>query len=227
MNEGRVDRKYVLSSQEVERVLAEVQSLWSPDSMAKGHTQRYQTDYFDTDDLCLFHAARRQLPQRSKVRVRYYLDTDSAFIEVKSRNRRGETIKTRQTWTGRFEDAHEFLVGALGGSTGLVGGLIPTARTSYERTAATIVAGGRMTLDRNLLVGHRAFTHRFGDRTDELVVLETKSPTQSPTPVDRHLWDQRIRPVSLSKYALAVASFRPDLPLNRWSASAKRLRTNP
>lgn len=226
MTSIRVDRKYLLSRRTSEEVLAATQSHWMPDAVAHDLTQRYETDYFDTDDLHLFHAARRQRPQRSKIRVRHYINTGTAFIEVKSRNSRGETAKVRQAWTGEINDAHDFLLGALHGSAELVERLVPTSRTTYERTAASMVDGGRMTLDRKLLVGNHSFTHRLGDGSDDLIVLETKSAGQGPTAIDRHMWDQHIRPVALSKYALAVASFCPELPFGRWTSATSKLRPN-
>lgn len=200
------------------------QDLWAPVAVAGLETQRYETEYFDTADLDLFHAARLQRPLRSKVRVRHYLDTGDTFCEVKSRNPRGETIKLRQPWTGSFSEARPFLEASLGPLNPLIDQLVPTARTAYERLAMTLVAGGRMTVDRHLRVGaHSALTHHLFEEGSELVILETKSPDQSPTQIDRILWDSHHRPVSLSKYALAIVSFRPDLPLNRWARAAANL----
>ena len=66
-------------------------------------------------------------------------------------------------------------------------------------------------------------THQLFDEGAALVIVETKAPDARPTSIDRWFWEQRHRPHSLSKYALAVASFRPDLPLNRWTRVAAQL----
>jgi VTC domain len=57
----------------------------------------------------------------------------------------------------------------------------------------------------------------------EYVIVETKSVDLSPTPLDRILWDLGWRPRSLSKYALAIGSFHPEIPLNRWAQVAADL----
>ncbi len=228
MTSTRVDRKYLLPEDELENVLSTNSNLWTTESVAGLTTQRYETMYFDTPELTFFHAARGQRPQRCKVRVRYYLDTDDRFIEVKRRNTRDETVKVRQPWAGSIAQAGHFLHESLGSSATvmdlLVDHLVPTAQTAYERVALLLSSGGRMTIDRQLMVGrHDALTHRLFDDGSNLVIVETKSTGQSPTAMDRALWGQNFRPLSLSKYALAIASFRPDLPLNRWTQVASRL----
>ena len=225
MSATRVDRKYLLPDETLLQVLEANRDLWIPDTVSGLDVQRYETEYFDTPDLQLFHAGRLQRPVRSKVRIRHYLDTGDHFIEVKTRNARGETTKVRQPWTGSFTEFRPFLEASLGAAGVLIDQLVPMARTAYERSAAVLVSGGRMTVDRELRVGrHDALTHHLHDDRFTYVILETKSPDQSPTAIDRFLWDSHIRPVSLSKYAMAIASFRPELPMNRWTRAATHLR---
>jgi hypothetical protein len=240
----RTDRKYLLTEEILKQVLSANQDRWVLENMAGIEKQHYETLYYDTPELSFFHAARRQRPVRSKVRVRSYIDTGDSFIEVKSHNARGETRKVRQAWNGSFADARSFLeaslpsksghvdVGHLDGGLvvsgpvvrGLVDRLVPTARTAYERVAFVLDDGGRMTVDRGLVVGNvDTMTHCLVADGSELVTVETKSPSLSPTAIDRFLWDVHLRPQSLSKYALAIASFRPDLACNRWSRSAQHL----
>lgn len=224
MTSKRVDRKYLLPEVVVQEALSENAELWTPEVVDGFEKQHYETDYFDTPSLDLFHAARGQRASRSKVRVRHYLDTDSHFVEVKSRNPRGEIVKTRQAWTGSLDGARAFLDDALGKESSLIPQLKLTARTGYQRAALVLHSGGRVTVDRKLRLGDQgSLTHLLFYEGSELVIVETKSPDQSPTEVDRYLWDRHYRPLSLSKYALAIASFRPDLPLNRWARVAEYL----
>lgn len=224
MTTTRVDRKYVVSEAVLEELLSANRAWWSADTTTGLNVQHYETEYFDTPDLHLFHAARGQRPLRNKVRVRHYLDTATRFVEVKSRNVRGETVKVREPWTGLLDDARLLLDASLGRDGALIDSLVPTARTAYERTALIVGGGGRMTIDRGLQVGSAAgFSHRLFAEGAELLIVETKAADRSPTAIDRWLWDRHIRPTSLSKYALAVASFRPDLPVNRWTREARRL----
>jgi hypothetical protein len=232
----RVDRKYLLPESVLDQLLSESRELWVPESMAgfvgaDGHAQqRYETLYFDTPDLVLFHAARLQRPSRAKVRVRTYLDTGDSFVEVKQRSPRGETTKAREPWTGSLDDAKPFIEASLYGetATAAVAGLVPIARTAYQRVAYLLNDGARMTVDRGLAVGsHVGPSHYLpaeGNEGTKLVIVETKSAGLSPTLIDRCLWNVHVRPQSLSKYALAIASFNPELPMGRWRRTVTQLR---
>jgi hypothetical protein len=236
----RVDRKYLLPERVLEQILSENRELWIPESEAgpsggvganSSEPQRYETLYFDTPDLGLFHAARLQRPSRAKVRVRTYLDTGESFVEVKQRSPRGETTKAREPWTGSLGDAKPFIEASLHRdtqTTETVARLVPIARTAYQRVAYRLNDGARMTVDRGLAVGsHLGPSHYLraeGDEGTRLVIVETKSAGLSPTVIDRCLWNVHVRPQSLSKYALAIASFHPELPMGRWRRTVTQLR---
>ena len=67
---------------------------------------------------------------------------------------------------------------------------------------------GRATIDRDLswVSGHG--TAEVGD----VLVVETKSGTARPGPLDRRLWGLGHRPVRISKYGTGLALLTPDLP---------------
>lgn len=224
MNSPRTDRKYVVPAAVIERILGESADIVSIETHGGLSHQRYVTDYFDTRDLELFHAARGKRPERCKVRVRHYLDTGESFLEVKRRSQRGQITKARLPWTGVLGAAREFLVGELGPYTPVIDRLTCTAQTSYERDAYAVSGEGRITVDTNLRFGRDGeFTHRlFADGSD-VVIVETKADRQFCTRIDHALWDLHVRPQPLSKYALAIASVRPDLSLNRWANVAALL----
>jgi hypothetical protein len=220
----RVDRKYLVSAEVVQQLLFSTETQLTAEMINGQLTQRYQTEYWDTPELQLFHDGRGRRGQRRKIRVRRYGDAGAQFVEVKSRNARGMTVKAREAWTGQIFDAIPFLRTALGEQENLVEHVAPTAQTSYERNAYSLPFGGRLTVDRHLLVGTpAATTHSLFDSHSELYIVETKSPTHAPTAIDLQLWNLNLRPIALSKYALAILSFRLDLPANRWSSAARHL----
>jgi hypothetical protein len=96
--------------------------------------------------------------------------------------------------------------------------LAPVVRTRYRRS--TLVVGDqRVTIDVDLrcddLEGRSC---SIGDR----IVIETKSPA-GPGPVDRALWRIGRRPLTVSKFAVAMETFHPDLPANKWHRALDRL----
>jgi hypothetical protein len=231
---SRVDRKYLLPESVVEALLVVDPNSRELDRVNGFSSQRYETLYFDTPELQFFHAARGKHPLRSKVRLRHYLETGNRFLEVKQRNARGETTKVRTPWSGSLRADAQFLLNSLGAFAPMVEALQPVALTAYERVAYQLGDFGRMTIDRSLRFGPNAAVSHYllgrlglpsgGAQSAELAILETKSVDRSPTPIDRILWDLGYRPRSLSKYALAIASFHPEIPLNRWAGAAAHLR---
>jgi hypothetical protein len=230
---SRVDRKYLLPESVVEALLVVDPNSWELDGVNGFSSQRYETLYFDTPELQFFHAARGKHPLRSKVRLRHYLETGNRFLEVKQRNARGETTKVRTPWSGSLRANAQFLLNSLGAFVPIAEALQPVALTTYERVAYQLGDFGRMTIDRSLRFGPNTGVSHYllgplglpsgAAQSAELAILETKSVDRSPTPIDRILWDLGYRPRSLSKYALAIASFHLEIPLNRWAGAAANL----
>lgn len=229
----RVDRKYVVSSAQLQSVLELLPS--RSDLLAlltvDGHReQRYVTSYFDSPDLRLFNEARARRPDRFKVRVRFYENTGGQVLEVKQRGRDGVTSKFRRPWPGQINgEIHEFLADHIGGRSfahlgadvdGFINKLAPTASTEYTRVALRLDETARVTIDRDLLFGGAQLaTHTLPDA----LIVETKSDGPR-TEFDRLLWLHGTRPTTISKYALAVAASDPTRPTNRWNRHTRNLR---
>ncbi len=56
---------------------------------------RYESVYFDTPDLLSFRMAAQPRRRRFKLRTRTYLDSRTAFLELKTRGARSATVKDR------------------------------------------------------------------------------------------------------------------------------------
>lgn len=219
----RVDRKYVLSPTQLEalldRVAAGVRVLEIDGQRRFG----YRSVYFDTPAFDSYLGAARRRPGRFKVRTRQYLDAaspeGSCWVEVKLRNRRGQTEKHRHAHdpacTGDLTPHALAFVASFAPLRDLAHELDPVVTTTYRRS--TLVLGAaRTTIDVDV-----ECTAGDGSRRDrvvtlgEHVIVETKSE-HSPSPVDRALWDLSIRPATISKFAVGAAVLFPELPSNKW-----------
>jgi hypothetical protein len=225
----RVDRKYVVAPEQLDRLIdrvAEQARILEID----GHRQfDYRSVYFDTPTFDSYLGAARQRPDRFKVRSRHYLDaTDTAtacWVEVKLRNRRGQTDKHRHPYdvaeaATLSPDALAF-VASFSRLEELAHELQPAATTRYRR-ATMVAAGARATVD-------LGFECTSGDGTSrdcvvtvgDHAIVETKSHDQ-PSAVDRALWELGVRPTTISKFAVGIATFHPDLPSNKWRRTIAR-----
>ncbi len=90
----RRDRKYLVPRSALDELVAAL-----PPSRAlsiDGVTSfRYESVYFDTDELTSYAAAAKRRPRRFKVRTRTYLRSEQSMLEVKVRDPRGQTVKHR------------------------------------------------------------------------------------------------------------------------------------
>jgi len=219
----RVDRKYVLTPDEVAALLATLSAHGPRVLEIDGDRSfTYASTYYDTADLLTFRLAARRRRRRFKVRTRTYVDTGNAtFLEVKTRAARGVTVKERRPWepaTPLAGDGLDFVDDRLAAArldAPPSAHLAPVLRSAYRRTTV-LLPDARMTLDTGL-------RWRLADDTagrgtadvGDLVVVETKAGT-APSSADRALWRAGHRPDRISKYATGLATLRPDLPDHPW-----------
>lgn len=214
----RVDRKYVLTTAAVARILEDLPSAARVLEIDGSRRFRYHSTYFDTPDLAAYMGTAHRRRRRYKVRTRAYVDSGSQFLEVKTR-RGDSTVKRREPWDGPADlltdDGLDFVDEALAeDAIRLDGHLQPVLDVDYLRTTLLMPGGGaRATVDTDLTWHDRETG--LSRRASGLVIVETKS-SSSPSAADRVLWHHRHRPVAVSKYATGLASLRPDLPHNRW-----------
>ncbi|MDO7882417.1 polyphosphate polymerase domain-containing protein [Antiquaquibacter soli] len=222
----RVDRKYVL-----DRVRAEGVLQWLADGtrvleIDGSRSLAYESVYFDTPDLLSYRLAAHARRRRFKLRTRAYLDTDRAYLEMKTRGSRSSTVKERIDYDVRDRSTltragREYADAALDGlgidPSSLA--LVPTLTTRYERTTLYLPgSSSRATVDTSL--SWQAADGRTLRRPD-LVIVETKSGSRT-SEVDRLLWANGHRPSTVSKFGTGLAALNPDLPSNKWSRVLRR-----
>lgn len=218
----RIDRKYVVPAARLDDVLTALHPATRVLEMDGRRAFAYESVYFDTPDLLSFRMAAQPRRRRFKVRTRSYLDSGSAFLELKTRGARGATVKERDAYELALRaeltpDARDEVGGALS-SIGIAPDraheLDATLTTRYRRT--TFLApdrAARATVDTAL-----SWTQPDGSgfTLPDIAIVETKSGS-SASALDRLLWRAGHRPSTVSKYATGLAALHPELPRNRWA----------
>ena len=231
----RIDRKYLLTAEAAESVLDALAELAPRVLEIDGIRDfAYESVYFDTPELLSYRLAAHGRRRRFKLRTRGYLDTDGAYLELKTQGSRSATVKERVEVDPdrRSELTGEGLAHVRDGLAGLglpsqtVDRLRPTEITSYRRTTLLLPgSAARATVDTDLeWVDLGAGTTAAGGgrmSRPDLVVIETKSPGGAGE-VDRILRSLGHRPTRISKFATGLAAMRPDLPANRWARVLRR-----
>ncbi|GAA4119047.1 polyphosphate polymerase domain-containing protein [Enteractinococcus coprophilus] len=221
----RVDKKFLLTPEQFRQFTNRLGPEFSVMQINGLRTFQYRSTYFDTPDFEQYVAHRQGRRRRYKVRSRTYVESELCMFEIKTKGLRGATVKHRREQP--IADAHvltpenlEFAAQVLAQEYGhKMPKLVPALRNAYRRaTLVDPVDGERVTCDVDL---------RFAD-TDgvvhgpDMVIVETKTADGRGIS-DTALAELNIRPVSMSKYCLGVATLNPQLPANNWSRLLKRL----
>ncbi len=217
----RTDRKYVVRPGELAAVVSMMPGPVRVLDIEGHRSFAYESVYFDTPELASYLAAARKRRHRWKVRTRTYLDSGQCMLEVKVRNGRDQTVKHRIEYApddaGRLTDNGRAFVAELVDLPAAGRELQPTLTTRYTRTTF-VMDTMRMTVDADLECARR---DGATVRLPELLIVETKSAGPA-CPVDRLLWAEGNRPLSISKYAVGMAALDADLPANKWMPVLRR-----
>lgn len=219
----RTDVKFVMPINRLPAVLVLAQGHYRVLELDGKRLFSYETLYYDTPDLDLYHKHQAGHLNRYKVRLRNYLDSNLSFLEVKFKSNKGRTVKTRiakplsemQPWDAQSES---FLKENLPLED--PNNLRPVLWVNYDRlTLVGIRSKERITIDLNL-------TFVSGERQKEhshLVVVEIKQEKESAQSVFRHILQRkRIRAGGISKYCFGVASIHRHVKSNRLKPKLRR-----
>ena len=91
---NRTDTKFITTIDRLEELLLNAQGQYFIQEIEGGRNMPYFTRYFDTPDCSMYVMHQNGKKTRQKVRVRSYVDSGLAFIEVKNKNNHGRTKKT-------------------------------------------------------------------------------------------------------------------------------------
>lgn len=222
---SRVDSKYIITAATMARLAAELGDRFAVLRIGGRRQFRYTSTYFDTPDLLTFRQHRQDRRRRFKLRTRTYLDGGGRWLELKLNGARGSTDKHRIP----YDDAPAYTLTRA--AMDFVNDLLlrelrfpvpdtlgPVLSTDYKRVTLVDRTGtARLTCDTGLFFRD---ADRVAPARRDLVLLESKS-ADGRTMVDRVLRGMGVRPVSVSKYCLAVAALR-DRPANRWHPVLQR-----
>lgn len=218
----RVDRKYLLPASEAVGILREASDRIRVLAIAGHREFDYESVYFDTADHLSYRLTAQRRRRRFKLRTRCYLTTGGAYLELKTKNGRGRTVKERLDYdardrarlTERGRAAIAELLGRHGQDPALVDELVPSLVSRYRRATLLLPDGSRATIDTRL-----HWSTADAERSTALpehAIIESKS-TGAPSGLDRLLWRSGHRPSGISKFGTGTAALHPHLPRNKWN----------
>jgi hypothetical protein len=185
----------------------------------------YRTQYFDTADFDLFRLHHSAGSRRYKVRTRLYLNTQQAFIEIKSKNKLGATVKDRErTETFQTEldgPARSFVAARL---PAYAAELRPALLNGFDRICLlSRHRAERLTIDLDVGVhANGKLIHLPGIAIAELK-QQRLGGGRRESEFLQSMRSLNIRRTAFSKYCICMLMTRRDLKHNRFKPQLRNL----
>lgn len=222
----RLDRKYLVPEPDVLELLSGLNPRTRVLEIDGVRGFAYDSVYFDTEDHLSYRLTAQKRRRRFKLRTRTYLDTGTAFLELKTKNGRGRTVKDRIPYRSHDRarltlEGRAYIAGLLRGHAhdpALVERLQPALVSRYRRTTLLLPCGSRATVDTDLRWGSADQQRGLGLAGH--VIIETKS-AGGLSELDHALWRAGHRPTGISKFGAGTAALYPSLPRNKWGRALR------
>lgn len=211
----RKDSKYMFSYIEVPGILAMLVNDYRVLEIDERRSHNYQTFYYDTLGRDMYHMHHRGRVNRHKIRFRKYDSSDAVYLEVKTKDAKGVTIKNRMQTLAKeasiLSKEEEFLSRYTPYADDK---MLPVLENSFNRiTLVNESQTERITLDYQLW-----FSNPVSEESIELPgisIAEIKfEKLLSGSPFHAVLRRHHITPRRFSKYCTGMAMLNPELKQN-------------
>ena len=211
----RMDVKYLIPLHLLGPILEDAKAHYKLLEINQERLCAYETLYYDTESLDLYHTHQRGRSSRYKVRFRNYVGSNLSFFEIKFKNNKGRTLKTRIKQPNVFEPKlNPEETAFLEKTTPLrAHKLIGKLKVNYDRmTLVNKTSKERLTMDLNL-----TFLKAEKQKTySQVVVAEVKQERLGASAIIDIFKKYNLRAGSISKYCLGVMSTENEIKANRF-----------
>ena len=212
---NRTDTKFITTIDRLEELLLKAQSQYWAQDIDGDRNMPYFTRYFDTPECAMYVSHQNGKKTRQKVRVRSYLSSELAFIEVKNKNNHGRTKKKRIAIEHKDveqDEYNEFLCQHLSYDPEILLGQI---ENQFNRiTLVNKQKTERLTIDTELKFKNLVTKNELG--LERLVIIELKRDGNVYSPIRDIMRDLHIHPQGFSKYCMGMALTNESLKRNRF-----------
>lgn len=209
----RIDHKFLLNQEQLEMIVPELSDSYSILEINNILNHNYESLYFDTPDLDMYISHHNKRLNRYKIRQRMYSTTGDTFLEIKYKNNRGYTKKTRIETKKMYELIPYKLFPFVTGNTPYLPFLLkPIIRNEFSRfTLTNRSRNQRITVD-------TAISFYSGNKElnlQNIAIIEVKSDKGA---IDRNIFNllkkQGVKPCSMSKYSIGLAMMQTNVKQN-------------
>ena len=218
----RTDTKFIIHERQLLQVLDDISDSYRVLEINEKRIMTYSSLYFDTGSYKFYNDHHNGRVNRTKIRIRKYVDLNSCFLEIKQKDGKGNTAKSRieidDFETALSENSKEF----ISNTTNEDFALKPSIWNTFNRiTLVNTKAVERLTIDLNLSFKNDTSKKEFRD----LVIVEVKqSRINRNSPIIQALKNSGITPYRMSKYCIGMISLYKQLKYNNFKR--KQLKIN-
>jgi hypothetical protein len=218
---NRTDTKFIFNMSQFDEIMNEIAKSYRVLEVEGKRLSRYETLYYDTKDLELYKKHHVGKLNRYKIRHRTYIESSIGFLEVKFKNNKGRTIKTRiSKKNAPFEwedESKSFLDKSLPFEPLK---LVPVIWINYSRlTLVNRSSPERLTIDLGLEFVKDKTTQKF----NKLVIAEVKQEKRKASPFMDVMKKFHIREGSISKYCMGIAFTHEAVKKNNFKQKLKTI----
>ncbi len=218
----RVDTKFLLRADKLPDLLKSIGDKYKVLEINNSRILSYKSLYFDTPKYKFYFDHHNGKIRRTKVRIRQYVDSDLFFLEVKKKDGKGNTDKSRiridEFELNLSDHSKRFVDQVIGDELDLR----PSLWNGFQRiTLVNTEEKERVTIDLNL-----HFT--MGDQRkdlDNIVIIELKQERfNQKSTIVKALRKRSVYKYGFSKYCIGMISLFEHLKYNRFKPKLLRIK---
>ena len=210
----RTDTKFIIKISFLNAVLENLMGPYRVLEINEKRIMQYSSLYFDTPKFDFYFDHHRGRNNRTKVRQRQYVDSNLTFLEIKQKNGKGQTnksrIKIKDFEKELSQSSKDFILDTTKENLDLQ----PSLWNSFKRiTLVNLEANERVTIDLKLAYSIDDREHDY----HKLVVIELKqSRFDRKSKVAKTLKKYGYNPYSISKYCVGMINLYNNIKYNRF-----------
>lgn len=219
---NRMDTKFTFRVEFLPDILSQLKNDYRVLDVNGIKLNKYETLYFDTEDLNLYLNHHNHRLNRFKIRYRRYADSDLKFMELKFKNNKGRSIKERIKLKEFTENIPSRLYDQCKSITSNLPqlNLKPVLWVYYTRiTFVNKHLPERLTID----CGLKFSNHNIEKEFSQIVIAEVKQWKAKSSPFVSIMKRDKIKNSSVSKYCLGITSLFEHIKKNNFKRKIHEL----
>ena len=208
----RTDTKYIIHINSLAPILEDLQKEYQVLEIESRRIMSYSSVYFDTPKFKFYFDHHNGKVNRTKIRQRKYVDSDLTFLEIKQKNGKGETNKSRIQIPDFELDFSPTSKEFISETTGQAFDLQPSLWNRFKRiTLVNLKDNERATIDIDLTYSMNEKEKSY----ENIVVVEVKQHRfDRKSVLVKTLKKYKYNPYSISKYCIGIVNLYQHLKYN-------------